>query len=263
MNLGDAVAYNFIAVAKKVREVPALGDVIQSGKLQVQKARKITPVLNQENKDFWLKLAVEHPQKVVEKEVARVRPQAAKPERVTYISATRLNLSVNISENTHELLGRVQDLESQRTRSAASREQAIEESLKAYLEKHDPLEKAKRSQARAEKSNAIAPVARQEKFRVQHVKSQTRNERQYDARETRQNQARKRHLYPASLEHQINLRDLRQCTETDSTGQRCQEKRWLEFHHVIPLEMGGQDTLENMTTLCWAHHRLLHHFRTG
>jgi hypothetical protein len=163
MNLGKAVAYNFTAVARKATEVPPLKEVIQSGQLEVQKARKITPVLTQENKGFWLKLAVEQPQKIVEKEVARVRPEAARPERVTYLSATRLNLSVNISENTHELLQRLQDLESQRTRSAASREQAIEESLKAYLEKHDPLEKAKRSQSRVERQterpNAEAPVA--------------------------------------------------------------------------------------------------------
>jgi 5-methylcytosine-specific restriction endonuclease McrA len=72
-------------------------------------------------------------------------------------------------------------------------------------------------------------------------------------------QSRRRRQYPASLEHQINLRDQRQCTQSDSTGKRCQEKRWLEFHHKIPIAMGGQDTLENLTTLCWAHHQLIHH----
>jgi hypothetical protein len=55
MGLGDAVASNFITVARKAQEVPALQEVIKSGKLQVQKARKITPVLNNDNQEFWLK----------------------------------------------------------------------------------------------------------------------------------------------------------------------------------------------------------------
>ncbi len=68
----------------------------------------------------------------------------------------------------------------------------------------------------------------------------------------------KRKRISALLEHQINLRDQRQCTELAIDGKRCRERRWLEFHHVIAVEKGGQDTLENLRTVCWAHHRVIH-----
>jgi 5-methylcytosine-specific restriction endonuclease McrA len=64
--------------------------------------------------------------------------------------------------------------------------------------------------------------------------------------------------YPAHLIHQLSLRDQRQCTGKSVTGGRCTEERWLEFHHVIPVEQGGPDTLENLRTLCWAHHKKIH-----
>jgi hypothetical protein len=64
--------------------------------------------------------------------------------------------------------------------------------------------------------------------------------------------------YPAPLEHQLNLRDNRQCTYQDKDGHRCTNKRWLQFHHKIHVEHGGQDTLDNLQTLCWAHHKMIH-----
>ena len=69
----------------------------------------------------------------------------------------------------------------------------------------------------------------------------------------------RRKRYPAELEHRLNLRDQRQCTHINSKAERCSEKKWLSFHHKIPVEQGGPDTFENLQTLCWAHHQLVHH----
>ncbi|MGE3973742.1 MAG: HNH endonuclease [Bdellovibrionales bacterium] len=57
---------------------------------------------------------------------------------------------------------------------------------------------------------------------------------------------------------QVILRDRGQCTHRDSMGQRCEERRWLDTHHIIPRNKGGNDALENLTTLCSGHHRLTH-----
>jgi hypothetical protein len=242
MGLGDAVASNFITVARKAREVPALQEVIASGKLQVQKARKITSVLNEENKEFWLQLAIEKPQRIVEKEVARVNPQAAKPERIKYISEKRLNVNLNVSEETHELLRRTQDLESQRRKAPASLEQTLEAALKAYLEKNDPLEKAKRQAARIEKEKqTVGQIEKQTTLAATHVLRHIRKS------------------IPANVQHQVNLRDNSQCTFLETNGTRCTERRWLHSHHHKPVSQGGPTAPENLTTLCSGHHRLLHY----
>ena len=157
------------------------------------------------------------------------------------------------------------DLESQRTRKASTQGEALVAALDAYLEKHDPLLKAERARDRELKkvacqtsasgnpaefnvdsnalrfensvpSNAPAPV-------TGHTNSPTNN---------------KRTKLPAHIQHALDLRDGCQCTHIDEDGDRCEERRWLDSHHIIAKELGGPDTLENLTTLCSGHHRLTH-----
>ncbi|MGE3760540.1 MAG: HNH endonuclease [Pseudobdellovibrionaceae bacterium] len=41
-------------------------------------------------------------------------------------------------------------------------------------------------------------------------------------------------------------------------GSDCGCAKWTDIHHIIPRALGGKDTLENLITLCRAHHRQLH-----
>ncbi len=54
------------------------------------------------------------------------------------------------------------------------------------------------------------------------------------------------------------LRDRGQCSALDESGQKCQSRRFLEVHHMLPLAQGGKDELENLTLLCSGHHKALH-----
>ncbi|MEQ1877905.1 MAG: HNH endonuclease signature motif containing protein [Bdellovibrionia bacterium] len=246
IGLSESVAWSFILVARKAREVPALKEAISTGKLQVQKARKITSVLTGENQDYWIKLAVDEPQRVVEREVARVNPGAARPERLKPVSENRWNVNLNASNELSDMLRRAQDLESQRLKRAATIEMTLEASLRSYLETHDPLQKAKRAEERQKKK-----VANSE----QEQESATSEQLQRTVSVARQIPRRP---VAAKLKHQINLRDEARCIHTDKNGNRCQEKRWIQFHHIVPVSRGGRDTLENLATLCFGHHKLVH-----
>ena len=61
-----------------------------------------------------------------------------------------------------------------------------------------------------------------------------------------------------SVRTQVAKRDEAQCTFITPTGKRCSSRRWLHAHHKTPRAFGGADTLENLTTLCSAHHKYLH-----
>ncbi len=63
---------------------------------------------------------------------------------------------------------------------------------------------------------------------------------------------------PRSLLHKVNLRDERRCTQRLRDGSRCNQTRWIEVHHIQPVSEGGANTLENLVTLCSAHHRFEH-----
>lgn len=191
--------------------------------------------MTKDNSEHWLELAKTLPKPQLEKAVAKVSPQAATPEKAKYISEDRLQLNMGVSEKTMQKLRRAQDLVSQKTRRMASLEDALEVLLETYLQKNDPIEIAKRN---VKTEGTVA--------QAQALKSQPCP-----------GHGKLRKPLPAQIKHQITLRDQGQCTHVEE-GKRCDSQRWIEFHHQIPLHKGGSDNLNNLTTLCWAHHRLRH-----
>jgi hypothetical protein len=58
---------------------------------------------------------------------------------------------------------------------------------------------------------------------------------------------------PAEVKRRVDARDQRRCGFVAPNGRRCDERRFLEFHHVIPYAAGGLPTLENIQLRCRAH----------
>ncbi len=63
----------------------------------------------------------------------------------------------------------------------------------------------------------------------------------------------------AEVKHRVNVRDHGQCQHVYSDGRQCESHTFLEVHHRIPVSRGGPGTLDNLVTLCSAHHKHLHH----
>ena len=61
-----------------------------------------------------------------------------------------------------------------------------------------------------------------------------------------------RHV-PAPVKRAAAARDGARCAFVAPSGHRCDERRFLEFHHLIPFAAGGQPTLENIQLRCRAH----------
>jgi hypothetical protein len=58
---------------------------------------------------------------------------------------------------------------------------------------------------------------------------------------------------PASVRRAVWARDEGRCAFFSARGHRCGERRFLEFHHVVPYAAGGQATVENIQLRCRAH----------
>ena len=61
-----------------------------------------------------------------------------------------------------------------------------------------------------------------------------------------------RHI-PAEIKRAVWLRDLGRCSFVGTTGRRCGERGFVEFHHVRPYAAGGEATLDNLQLRCRAH----------
>ena len=70
--------------------------------------------------------------------------------------------------------------------------------------------------------------------------------------------ARKRVPLPAATKHFVSLRDGGRCTLNDVSGARYSQTRWLDIHHVVEVSNGGDDSPENLRTVCRRHHRQIH-----
>jgi hypothetical protein len=58
---------------------------------------------------------------------------------------------------------------------------------------------------------------------------------------------------PAAVRRAVVVRDRAQCVFVSPTGRRCGERRFLEFHHIVPSAAGGPATVENIQLRCRAH----------
>lgn len=152
--LSEEIAYTFINVARKARQVPALKEAIRSGRISITKAKKISAVLTVENQQQWLTLAATLPKSQLEREVAKANPREAVVESVKFVSGERLELKVGISQEMMLKLRRAQDVLSQKRRAPVGLEDVLGEAVALYLKKQDPL------QQRSSKPQVPGPVER-------------------------------------------------------------------------------------------------------
>jgi hypothetical protein len=58
---------------------------------------------------------------------------------------------------------------------------------------------------------------------------------------------------PAAVRREVTARDASRCAFVSADGNRCGERRFLEFHHVVPYAAGGGATVANIQLRCRAH----------
>jgi hypothetical protein len=246
LGLSEAVSYNAIAVARKIREVPALRNEV--GEIGISKTRKMVSVLTNENQEEWILKAKTLNTRALEKAVARENPKEATPEVTKYVSDQRLDLRLGIDEELLVKLRRAQDQVSQSRGKAVSLEETLREAVSFYLHHKDPLEKARRVIAKKgfESLNKLFTGT---------VPACTPNP---TAPPGQPGSRPKRAPIPKATEHEVRLRDLNQCQAPSPGGGVCGERRWIDLHHLKPVSQGGTNAPENLVILCRAHHRLKH-----
>lgn len=255
LKLSEDITCTLTKIARVSQKVPELKAAIDEGLISISNAKRIAPIVTAENKREWIEKARVLPQRNLEKEVAKTFPKEAVQEIVKFVSEERIKLEIGLGEETLKLLRLAQDLISQKSRYAATLEATLSVVIKEFVEKHDPVEQAKR-------------VTKRDQAKVKH----DLNENEQDKIKLKQNcklsvsrrgagshvAIHKRIAIPAEILHQVNLRDKRQCQAQLPNGTICGSKRWLDYHHKIPVKMGGLNAIENLTTLCSQLHRLFH-----
>jgi len=58
---------------------------------------------------------------------------------------------------------------------------------------------------------------------------------------------------PAAVRRAVVARDGGRCAFVSTDGRACGERRFVEFHHLVPHAVGGEPTVENIQLRCRAH----------
>ncbi len=69
---------------------------------------------------------------------------------------------------------------------------------------------------------------------------------------TRGNKTRTRHI-PAAVQRVVWVRDLGRCAFIGATGHRCNQRRFVEFHHLDPAALGGEASVDTIELRCRRH----------
>ncbi|MEZ4750613.1 MAG: HNH endonuclease signature motif containing protein [Bdellovibrionota bacterium] len=259
LRLSESQAFNFINVARKATEVPALKTQILSGALSVSKARKIVPVLTTANQQEWIPKAIALPQKEIERQVADTQPSLKIPERLSPKTAGRTELRCGLSVEVEAKLKRAQDLLSTRKRRGVSLEETLEEVLEYYLRKKDPVRKARGKQLRRSErqtaTNTRTPIPKRSTAAPLIELSKP------VARQVNEPRPRRTRYLPAPVRQTVNARDEGRCRYREPDGKRCRHTRWVEIHHLHEFSRGGPHEAPNLITLCHAHHGFVHRYR--
>ena len=153
---------------------------------------------------------------------------------------------MGVNEELMLRIRRAQDQVSRSKGKPASLEETIEAAIAFYLQHKDPLEKARR---------VIAKKG-----------SPRENARRHEPRSSQASSLNKlftgtvpgRMPIPAAIAHQIRARDESRCQAKKPGGGTCGERRWTDLHHILPVSQGGANDLQNLITLCRAHHQEVH-----
>ncbi len=254
----DAVAYSFIAVARKSREVP---EILTSG-LSVFVLNRMVSTLKPENAAELIRFAQTHSSRELERELGRRNPRS-RCERVKFISEECVEISAHVSVAFLEKLKRVEALRAQKNQPQGVGS-ALEAALEEYLRKHDPVRKAERAQGRKAREHK----AEMQKAEKEPESTNVKEIRQPDGPSTKPEElcahrVRKRVPLTAAQKHAVFERDSGRCTHLGINGKRCGSDQWIQIHHIIEVAHGGGNEPENLTTLCSFHHDQVHqmHFQ--
>jgi len=229
LHLSRAQAYYFKTVAEKSVVVPQLKEAIDQGALTLSEARRIVPVITPENSEQWIDKAKALSQIQLEREVSEVNPKKHVKERVRPLAKEISELRVTIDSKTEENLTALKDLLSQKRRKAATLSEVICWAAEIAREKVDPERRAERVKNRKVSSGKAVPQAG-------------------------------RHPIAAVVKNEVLQERGRQCSFVSEDGRRCAQRRWLQFHHVIPVAAGGLNVPSNLRILCTQHHAAIHRY---
>ncbi len=260
---------DFVALSRKLADLPRLKKEVESGQLGYTAARIIAPIVDRTNEQGWVEFATTHSRRELEREVKAAKREAAAvaqgqppllpvPAPKTRSAAV---VPVRVSlEMTPTQLARYESLWEQiRKQGGVPADQV--EALLAVMQSFAGANGPRGPQIQAPEPPAQIHIHQCEDCGQASVQT-SRGElalgaaelalAQCDCRVSRPGKRNTTSIPPATR-RQVLAEARHKCQRPG-----CNHTRFLEVHHKIPRSRGGSNEPSNLICLCSACHRLLH-----
>ncbi len=279
LHLSEDAVNNRIKAARAAREYPVIIDLLESGALSPTTVRLLAPRLTLENHQELLAAASGKGKQAVEELLARRFPQPDVPARVRRVPSLPASPMADVAATgatptacppvagceplaaaTPPVVSRAEAPLALPVPAAAApratvRPLAPERYEIPFTASADMREKLRLAQdllGHAIPSGDLAQVFDRALTLLVADLSRKKFAATGRPRRSRGQSADSRNI-PAEVKRLVDRRDERRCGFVAPNGRRCDERRFLEFHHVVPYAAGGQPTVENIQLRCRAH----------
>jgi hypothetical protein len=266
LRLWEDAAYNRIKAARAARLYPAIAGMLAEGSLSPTTVRLLAAHLTAENHEALLAAAAGKGKQDVEVLLARwfpqpdVAPSVRKlPIRVIATSATPIEASAALAAPVAaaptmaaEAVGFASDGASRPAFVRPLAPERYEVRFTASAETRALLKEAQDLLGHAVPTGDLATVFHRAlaglvadlKRRKFGATARPRPERTPKSASG---------SIPAAVRRGVCARDTNRCAFVSKEGRRCEETRFLEFHHVVPRAAGGGASIDNIQLRCRAH----------
>ena len=262
LRLSEDAAFNRIEAARLGRKCPAVLDMLVSGALSPTTARLLAKHLTPENREQLLAEAAGKSKQEVEKLLSAKFPQPDAAPLVRRLPMTEVT-SASVAMPWPRIA--TEPAQSSETRTVmpkpgprpvvrATSEERYLIRFSASAATRDKLRLAQDLLGHAVPNGDVAEVF----DRALTLLVEELQRRKFGAvRRPRAagGQDKASRNVPAEVRRAVMRRDGGCCAFVAPDGRRCEEGRFVEFHHVHPYWAGGKATIENIQLRCRAHNR--------
>ena len=253
LRLSEDAVYNRIKAARAARRYPVIVDRLESGALSPTTVRLLAPRLTPENHQELLAAASGKGKQAVEELLARRFPQPDVAARVRKVPTRPMTLAAASAAAAGVEVPLVLPMPAAAgpvVRALAPERYEIR--FTASAEVREKLRVAQDLLGHAIPTGDLAQVF--DRALTLLVADLSRRKFAATARPRRsRGQSDASRNIPADVKRRAVARDEHRCAFVAPNGRRCDERRFLEFHHVVPYATGGLPTVENIQLRCRAH----------
>jgi len=270
LGLSEGEAYNRIEVARAARRFPVILEMLETGAVNLTAVRLLAPHLTAANHREVLESARGKKKAEIEEIVARLAPRPDVAASVRKLPALHLEASSRAVAPVEaslmsgaSALNPVAPAPSETGRHAeplpvarAAVEPLSPDRYKLQLtiggETLEKLRRAKDMLSHAIPSGDDAAVLDRALTLLLVDLARKKFADTPKPRRPRASNPRARETSAAD-KRVVWVRDLGRCTYVGPSGHRCNERRFVEFHHVDPYALGGETTVDNIQLRCRRH----------